>query len=151
MSLHEIVSNSTSNNFWLVTFEPLGVRKRYIPHLKALISSLYDWKRLEWCSTFTLCHTLLKKRQFITPYKDQRSHSFWVIVFVPYSGKWHFQTQIWPTSANFRQQWPILHENSLNLLNFGIYDFWVELGSLGEKSIWNFNTYQVLEASIFTI
>ena len=91
-----------------------------------------------------------EKRPFIT-YKDQRSHSFWVIVFVTYSGKWHFQTKIWPTSANFRQQWPIPCENLKKMLNFGIYDLWVELGSLGEKSIWNFNTYQVLEALIFTI
>ena len=45
----------------LVFLEPLGVQRRYIPHLKGLISGKVDLEAQGYDSTFTLCHTLVKK------------------------------------------------------------------------------------------
>ena len=41
--------------------EPLGVQKRYIPHLKGLISGKVEPKDQGRGSTITLCHAHLKK------------------------------------------------------------------------------------------
>ena len=45
----------------LVFLEPLGVQRRYVPHLKGLISGKVDLEAQGRDSTFTFCHALWKK------------------------------------------------------------------------------------------
>ena len=41
--------------------EPLGLQRRYVPHLKGLISAKEDLEAQWRDSTFTFCHAQLKK------------------------------------------------------------------------------------------
>ena len=45
----------------LVFLEPLGVQRRYVPHFKGLIRAKVDLEAQGRDTTFTICHTLLKK------------------------------------------------------------------------------------------
>ena len=45
----------------LVFLEPLGVQRRHVPHFKGLIYAKAELEAQGTDTTFTICHTLLKK------------------------------------------------------------------------------------------
>ena len=71
----------------LVFLEPLGVQRRYVPHFKGLISGKVELEAQGRDSTFTICHTLLKKA--ILEGKTPK-------------GRFKLQGSVYSTSRNYR-------------------------------------------------